>query len=135
MAIPTTNIIFKNYANGIRDVKTGKFYPYKVDTFVPGVAILPQKQNVRYYIKSAVISYSSLVTDAGTQMTVTGNIDLQSRILASIIKTTLVVNNDSEEFDIGVLLDYQSVVAFTATTITSAILVLKWAEVDVNEQS
>lgn len=129
MATPNTDLIFKEFANGIRNVKTGVFYPYITDSFSPGTAVLAQKQNVRYYIRRLRMSYSTVVTDAGTSLSVTSKVNNQVRTLASLVKTTLLVNLDSQEFDIRLLLDKEAVVDFTATDITAAVVSVTYAEV------
>jgi uncharacterized membrane protein len=124
-----TRFLFNEYANGIQDVKTGIFYPYITDSFSAGV-FLPTKKNVRYYIRSLVLSGSTLVTDAGTACLVTGVLNHELLILAQILKTTLVVNQFGQQFDVRVLLDREEVVTFTATSITTASVSVTYAEVN-----
>lgn len=131
MAIP----IFKEFANGIRDVKDGRFFPYKARVSAPSSEVLPQKQNVRYYIKSLTISVSSLGTDVGTEALVTGTQFNESVDLAKLVKTASVVNLASQSFRIGVLMDREAVLAFTAADITTASLQVVYCEVDDYESS
>lgn len=124
------NLIFKEFANGIRDVKSGKFYSFITDTFVPGTGVLPQKPNIRYYVYGVTITLSSVVTDAGVSASLSALVYNQSRELASIIKTTLVVNQISQHFPVRVLLDREAVLSFAAADITSAVASVTYCEVD-----
>ena len=130
MATPNTNIILKEFANGVRNVKDGHFFPFKSGVFIASTTAIPTKSNVRYYIKDIVISYSTLVTDAGTEISVAGIWNNAPITLADIIKTTLVVNIGSQEFHPGVLLDKETPVAVVAATITSVAVTISYAEVD-----
>lgn len=122
--------IFKEFAAGIRDVKDGRFFPFHARVFAPGTDILPQKPNRRYFLKSAVISIASLGTDTGTAATLSSTQDNESVSLAELVKTASVVNLASTGFRIGVLLDKEAVIAFTAPDITTASVQLVYAEVD-----
>lgn len=127
MASPT---IFKEFANGIRDVKDGRFFPYKTVVSGPGAEVLPQKQNIRYFVKQVVVSVSSLVTDAGTVAGVTGKQYLETVTLCSLVKTTLKVDQVSLVSVPRVLLDKESPLSFTAADITTASVQVTFAEVD-----
>lgn len=124
------NPILKTFSNGVRDVKTGNFYPFLVQSFAPDTDILPQRPNIRYYIADVTISLASLVTDAGTSAYVSGIKWNESRILARISKTTLLVNQINQSFPVGILLDKEAVLAFTAADITTASVTVRYCEVD-----
>lgn len=125
--------IFRIFANGIRDVGDGRFFPFHTNTFSPGT-ILPRKQNVRYFIKSLMISYTALGTDAGSVITVTGTVDKLLKTLVQINKTTLVVGTDMlQEWNPLALLDIEGEVDFLAADITAATITITWAEVDAIE--
>lgn len=126
MAIP----IFKEFANGIRDVKDGRFFPYQTRVSGPSAEVLPKKQNVRHYIKSLTISVSSLGTDVGTEAVVTGMQFNELSYLAKLVKTASVVNLASQSFRVGVLMDREAVLAFTAADITTASVQVVFCEVD-----
>lgn len=124
----STSFLFRCLANGIRNVKTGVFRPFISDSFTPGT-ILDRKVNVRYYIKSVTFSLASLVTDAGTSATLTGNVDLQSRTLARVSKTTLLADKVDVTVPVNVLLDKEATLTFTAADITTASVTVVYAEV------
>ena len=130
MATPNTNLIFRIEGNGIRNVKTGLFYPFKCGVFTPSTTALPVKPNIRYFIKNVVISYSTLVADAGTEMYVAGIWNNAPMTLAYLIKTTLVVNIGSQEFQPSILLDKETPIAVVGATITSLSVTMVYAEVD-----
>lgn len=130
MATPLHELIFTDRANGIRHVKTGKFYPYITDTFSPGTGILPVKPNKRYYIRSITMFLASLVGDAGTSATIQGKFQDDVRDLAKIGKTGSLVDQINQAFEVRVLLDKEAAVDFVAADITTAGAVITYAEVD-----
>ena len=130
MATPNTNLIFKVFGNGIRDVKDGRFFPFKTGSFTALTQVLKGEMNVRYFIHRIVVTGSSLATDSGTSIAVTGVLDMMPVTLANYIKTTLLVNQFSQEFDCDILLDKQSDVNVVAPNITSIAVQITWAEVD-----
>ena len=71
-----------------------------------------------------------MVTDAGTEIYVAGLRDNAPITLAHLIKTTLVVNIQSQEFLSGVLLDKETPIGVVAATFTSVSVTIVWAEVD-----
>lgn len=122
--------IFKTFSNGIRDVKTGLFYPFHVKSFfAPGV-LLPDKPNIRYYIYRITLLGSSLGTDVGTSMSVTGIQDNETVTLAAVLKTTSVAERLSVGQSVLCLLDKESPVILTASDISTAGAVVAYAEVD-----
>lgn len=129
MATPSTKIFLKKYANGVLLSSGNKvrFFPFKVKTVYTDGAILTLKTNERVYVDSLVISYSTLVTDAGTGLIVTGYIDGENCALASIQKTTLVVNIGSQAFDVGALLDKERSPQFSSANITTKSVTIKYA--------
>lgn len=129
MANPPKDPIFRKFAHGIRDVGTGNFFPYKVRTLTTGQS-LPRRQNVRYYIETVSFTIAALVTDAGTSAVLTGTQDLASVTLAELRKTTLVAGQHDHTYHVGVLLDVEKTVDFTAADITTAAAVVRYCEVD-----
>ena len=130
MATPNTNIFLKEFCNGVKNIQTGAFHPFRTGSFAASDPAILGKPNIRYYIYRIVISGSTLVADAGTNVQVNGIWNQQAITLANYIKTTLVVNQFSQEYDCGILLDEQTDVKVIATTITSVAVQITWAEVD-----
>ena len=130
MATPNTNIFLKEFANGVKNIQTGAFHPFRTGSFAAAAPAITGKNNIRYFVKWIVISGSTLVADAGTNVSVTGTWNQGSITLANYIKTTLVVNQFSQEYDCGILLDEQTDINVVAATITSVAVQITWAEVD-----
>lgn len=72
MATPNTDLIFKEFANGIRDVKSGKFYPFKSVYLSTN---LDSKPNVRYFVKSISWSFVNTGVVALSSPSVRGYVD------------------------------------------------------------
>lgn len=129
MATPNTNLIFQETANGIRNVKTGQFYPFKGVDFRVSYN-LDSKVNVRYYVKHIILSYSSVAGDAGTDLIVRSYINNEELYLAHLRKTTLTANTQSQYFPVGLLLDKEKTIYFSAADISSVSCMIYYAEVD-----
>lgn len=125
----TPNLIFQRAANGIRNVKDGRFYPFRSKVLTNGQTI-PTKPNTRIFLDSVNICYASLVTDAGTTITVTGTQDGETITLAQCIKTTLLVNLFSQDYRVGILLDKETPVTVTAADITSVGVRVQYTVID-----
>lgn len=129
MVVNHLNPLLKKYANGVVD-QAGRFYPYRTAVLIAGDASIPARANARYFIKTVTISYSTLVTDAGTTVSVAATVLGQTIAVAYLIKTTLVVNLASQEFPVDVLTDKNTAVTMGATTITSPSATVVYAIVD-----
>lgn len=121
--------IFQVRGHLLREVKTGKLYPFRAREITAGSTISPGV-NKRFFVKSVYISYASLVTDAGTTLSVTAPVNFETNNLAQIVKTTLVVNHDTKEFNPCLLIDREKSITFTAADITTKSCVVIVAEVD-----
>ena len=130
MATPNTNIFLKEFANGVKNIQTGAFHPFRTASFAAADPAILGKPNIRYHVHRIVISGSTLVTDAGTNVQINGVWNQQAITLANYIKTTLVVNQFSQEYDCRILLDEQTDIDVVAATITSVAVQITWAEVD-----
>lgn len=124
------NLIFKTFSNGIRDVKTGKFYPFRTNSFTTPGTILPAKVNVRYYVHSITLVISTVEADAGTAAYIQGVQFLETLALARYEKTTLKINQESQFYPVNTLLDRESSVTLTAADISTVAAIITWAEVD-----
>lgn len=122
--------IFRAFANGLRDIQDGRFFPFKCNTFAPGTDILKRKQNIRYFIKTISLSYSAVAGDAGTSIEISGNVENETFVLAKIVRTAADTSHDNISIEINQLLDIESTVDFTATNISSASGTITWSEVD-----
>lgn len=129
MANPPSEFIFRKFANGIRDVSSGKFYPYRVKTLTNGEKVT-RKPNVRFYVDSVGFSMASLAADAGTSLTVTGTQYRETVTVAELRKTTLIAQQSDHNYQVGILLDDESEIAFTAADVTTACALVRYCEVD-----
>lgn len=132
MARPAQDFVFRRRPNGLEMASVrGKVILSPWRTVAGGAgALLTLKQGERVYVDSLVISYTSLVTDAGTTVTVTGIVSGETMTLASLIKTTLLVNLQSQAFSVGVLLDKNISPLVVAANITGVSVTMKYALVN-----
>lgn len=129
MATPGNAFLMVERGPALREMKTGKLYPFKSILLTEGVSLHPG-QNRRYYVRGVYLSYSTLVTDAGTAINVTSFFDNEVVYLARIVKTTLTANHDIEAFFPHILLDKEAAITFEATDISTKSCILVVAEVD-----
>lgn len=124
--------ILKDYANGVRDVKTGIFYPFKTASSSGPGNLLEPAVNRRFYIHKLAISLAAVAGDAGTSVTVTGLQDLAGSTLAEILHTTLTVSERTATFYPGLLLDTESPVTVTGPDLAAYSVWIQYCEVDVH---
>lgn len=129
MAIPNTDLIFKDFANGIRNVKDGLFYPYNAKTASAGT-VLETKPNRRYFVKSVSLSVAAAAADTGTLATLTGVVNNETVTLASLVKITATADHVRGNFPINVLFDKETSIVFTAADVTAAACQIVYSEVD-----
>lgn len=122
--------IFKDYANGVRDVKKGNFYPFKTKALSGPGNVLEPAPNRRYYIHAIQVSLAAVAGDAGTSVTITGKQDLADTTLAEILHTTLTASERTATFYPGVLLDPESAMTATGPNLTGVNTWVKYCEVD-----
>ena len=123
--------MLKEVANGVID-EQNRFYPFKrwggvVANFNTQ---FPAKDGIRYYVKQIGLSYSALVTDAGTIVSVSGLIDRVSRVLCATIHTTLFVWERADTIEVNQLLDKGTALTAAATNMVSHWFTIQYAEVD-----
>jgi hypothetical protein len=127
MATPNTNIILQKYANGVRDVKSGKFYPF---VSLGLISTIEPKQNVRYFVDTVTFVYTMLVTDTGTSVYVTAPLNGQDNYLAQFLTSTLTAGTGYATFTPQVLLDKEGKITLGKNgTYTGAKCVVTYAEV------
>lgn len=126
--------ILKDYANGVRDVKSGKFYPFLTTSFSGAGTAVERANNRRFYIHTVTVNLAALAADAGVSVRVTGKKDLADMPLAEILHTTLTAQERTATFHPGLLLDPEAPVTVTAADLTGVLTWVQYAEVDIEAE-
>ena len=123
--------MLKKVANGLLDEK-GRFYPFK--TFSGSITVInarfPAKEGIRYFVNRADLSYSALVTDAGTVISLSGIVNREAVTLAATIHTTLFVWERADSIEVNQLTDLKTALTAAATLIVSHQVTVQYAEID-----
>jgi len=124
--------ILKEYANGVMDER-GRFYPYKTSTAVSSTGtLLAAKQNVRFYIKSLILSVSqSGVIAAGIDYIqyVENNIQRDYLVAHGAQTQATDFNEQNLVIPIEILADSTTAISFTKNS-TYANVRMIYSEVD-----
>lgn len=130
MATPLNQIILRTFACGVRDVKTGRFYPFRTVTLTATGTVTPRATNTRLYLARAHLALSQVVGDAGTGITVTGIQEQDTLTLASLPTTTLTAGTFQTQAEVHMLLDQGKPIAVSANNISTKSVTLVLADVD-----